>query len=253
MNSISESGPTRTEFDLSPWHAVDACHLCQKMLDEYFRWGAAAYTPTNELAYRNLRDLALGLIKNEPCFARITIPDGVLPSTLAHYEDESWWEFVGERQGLRFQSELVSALLAAGIERAPNLRSLLKSGSARSDPQPIRPRAPSTTSDDARTTLRRAAGDETGKEIAKRPGARGPGRPRKVISATLISKVFWGMKDERLGTPDAKYDPSQDDVCERLAALGQAVSPKIMMRNLEEAGMSWPPPRLPADGSFDDA
>lgn len=69
------------------------------------------------------------------------------------------------------------------------------------------------------------------------------GRPAVKIPPERFSEIFWQMRDE-LHDEGETRDPTQDEVCERLTALGLRVGAATMRRILRDAGVQgWPPPR----------
>jgi hypothetical protein len=81
-----------------------------------------------------------------------------------------------------------------------------------------------------------------------------PGRPRKEISATRISELYWSMANEadELAGWESRREPTEKELCQRLGEEGQPISPNTLRARRTEQGISWPPPRLPDDDAIDE-
>jgi hypothetical protein len=83
--------------------------------------------------------------------------------------------------------------------------------------------------------------------------SRGAGRPSVKTPAARISQIYWEMagEEDELDPWKPIRPPTQKEVCDRLSALGEPISPNTLRKILRGAAMPWPPPRLP-DGDVID-
>jgi hypothetical protein len=245
---VEEGQPQPGAPASSPWDAVAYIEQIRELLDTYFGFDyfgtdGIGYSTELDLEYQSLVWRAVSLIDTSPCFEGLWWPDRVLPQCLGHADRGRWWGQYhgqpGRNETFALQSEMVAALVAAGIPRptaedqgrpASAVVSGAPTGIAGQLAEPVLP-------------------SDTKETVAPRP-AKKTGRRPLAISAELIARTYWEMLDE----PDQfdtarkrKYSPSQQNVADRLKFEGLGGNPKSMREILKRAGMGWPPPQPTTD------